>query len=99
MHLFIRRKWSLQNRSHIYVRCLSWKIHFQIDHTDTASISTAQRWLQRFRSGVGTVEDAPRFCRSVAKIIDTIKEMIEARVSIFFSIRNIALELQNYAFA
>ena len=27
---------------------------------DTVSISTAQRWFQRFRSGAEVIEDAPR---------------------------------------
>ena len=32
---------------------------------DTVSISTAQRWFQRFRSGAEVIEDAPRSGRPV----------------------------------
>ena len=44
---------------------------------DTVSISTAQRWFKRFRSGVEVVEDAPRSGRPVVKNCDKIGELVE----------------------
>ncbi|XP_017061305.1 histone-lysine N-methyltransferase SETMAR isoform X3 [Drosophila ficusphila] len=44
---------------------------------DTVSIFTAQRWFQRFRSGVEVVEDAPRSGRPVVENCDKITELIE----------------------
>ncbi|XP_055635142.1 histone-lysine N-methyltransferase SETMAR-like [Toxorhynchites rutilus septentrionalis] len=44
---------------------------------DTVSISTAQRWFQRFRSGVEVVEDAPRSGRPVVENCDKIAELAE----------------------
>ena len=44
---------------------------------DTLSISTAQRWFQRFRSGVEVVEDVPRSGRPVVGNCDKIAELVE----------------------
>ncbi len=44
---------------------------------DTVSISTAQRWFQRFRSGAEVIEDAPRSGRPVVENCDKIAELIE----------------------
>ena len=44
---------------------------------DTVSISTAQRWFQRFRSGAEVIEDAPRSERPVVENYDKIAELIE----------------------
>jgi len=44
---------------------------------NTVSISTAQRWFQRFRSGVEVVEDAPRSVRPVVENCDKIAELVE----------------------
>ena len=58
---------------------------------ETVSISTAQRWFQRFRSGTELIEDAPRSGRPVVENCDKIAELIErARHS---SSRSIGQEL------
>ena len=44
---------------------------------DTVSISTAQRWFQRFRSGADVIEDAPRSVRPGVENCDKIAELIE----------------------
>ena len=44
---------------------------------DTVSISTAQRWFQRFRAGAEVIEDAPRSGRPVVENCDKIAELIE----------------------
>ena len=44
---------------------------------DIVSISTAQRWFQRFRSGAEVIEDAPRSERLVIENCDEIAELIE----------------------
>ena len=44
---------------------------------DTVSISTAQRWFQRFRSGAEVIEDAARSGRPVVENCDKIAELIE----------------------
>ena len=43
----------------------------------TVSISTAQRWFQRFRSGAKVIEDAQRSGRPVVENCDKIAELIE----------------------
>ena len=50
---------------------------FAVYGPDTVSISTAQRWFQRFRSGAEVIEDAPRFGRPVVENCDKIAELIE----------------------
>ncbi|XP_049318581.1 UPF0430 protein CG31712 isoform X3 [Bactrocera dorsalis] len=44
---------------------------------DTVFISTAQRWFQRFRSGVEVVEDEPRSGRPAVENCDKIAELVE----------------------
>ena len=44
---------------------------------DTVSISTAQRWFQRFRSGAEVIEDAPRSGRPVVENCVKIAVLIE----------------------
>ena len=44
---------------------------------DTVSISTAQLWFKRFRSGVDVVKDEPRFGRPVVENCDKIAELVE----------------------
>ena len=44
---------------------------------DTVSISTAQRWFKRFRSGVEVGKDAPRFGRPVVENCDKIAKLVE----------------------
>ena len=50
---------------------------FAVYGPDTVSISTAQRWFQRFRTGAEVIEDAPRSGRSVVEKCDKIAELIE----------------------
>jgi len=44
---------------------------------DTVSIPTAQRWFQRFRSGVEVVQDTPRFGGPFVENGDKIAELVE----------------------
>ena len=44
---------------------------------DTVSISTAQQWFQRFRSGVELIEDAPGSGKPVVENCDKIAESLE----------------------
>ena len=41
------------------------------------TVSTAQRWFQRFRSGAEVIEDAPRSGRPGGENCDKIAELIE----------------------
>ena len=58
---------------------------------DTVTIRTAQRWLDRFRSGVVDVEDTPRTGRPIVVETDKIDEIIQ--VDRHVSIRSIDQEL------
>ena len=59
--------------------------------SDTVTIRTAQRWFDRFRSGVVDVEDTPRTGRPIVVETDKIVEIIQ--VDRHVSIRSIGQEL------
>jgi histone-lysine N-methyltransferase SETMAR len=58
---------------------------------DTVTIRTAQRWFDRFRSGVVAVEDTPRTGRPIVVETDKIVEIIQ--VDRHVSTRSIGQEL------